>query len=400
MSVLKVLSVSALAALGTVSVPSGAAPKASVPAARTSSLVQAKTIRVQEQFQLFDSKLGQFKPFFNNTVLISRPGKIKVIAAQTQPGRKPHLYVADGKTEREYNALNNTYQTVAPRPDGSSLSQLRDMSCVDLILNGGPKPPAAKVRRVVSTETLDGRAMLVTTDTEPSRTDTDGNTYRFSTKIWMDAKTKLPYRWEFLSASNGKTAPHQRLNFSGWVLNKPIPPAQIAWAPPTGSKLYTEPALLPVGTPAPDFAALTPDGKTVHLSDYKGKAVILDFWATWCGPCQHSMPHLEKVYQQIKDKNVTVLAVCVWDKKDAYSKWVTANIGTKYTFPVAFDPAGQSNPQNIAGGLYHVSGIPTQYLIDKNGNIAAATVGYTKDDHELEKALSSLGVIVPVVGGS
>ncbi len=152
------------------------------------------------------------------------------------------------------------------------------------------------------------------------------------------------------------------------------------------------PKLLPAGTPAPDFAAVAPDGTMVHLSDFKGKPVVLDFWSTWCGPCQMSMPHLEKVYERVKDKGVAVLGVCVWDDKTAYTQWVKNKAGV-YTFPTAYDPAGRA-PSSIAGSLYHVSGIPTQYVIDKDGNVAAANVGYDESDHRLEAALTKLGVAV------
>ena len=153
----------------------------------------------------------------------------------------------------------------------------------------------------------------------------------------------------------------------------------------------SRPALLSVGTAAPDFAATTPDGKTVHLSDFKGKAVVLDFWSTWCGPCQMSMPHLEKVYEQVKDKDVAVLGVCVWDDKPAYDKWVTAKNGV-YNFPTAYDSAGRDNGTSVASHLYNVSGIPTQYVIDKDGNVAASLVGYDEGDNRLETALGKLGV--------
>jgi len=152
------------------------------------------------------------------------------------------------------------------------------------------------------------------------------------------------------------------------------------------------PALLAAGTPAPDFAAVTPDGKTVHLSDFKGKPVILDFWSTWCGPCQMSMPHLEKVYTQVRDKGVAVLGVCVWDDRSAYDKWVKEKKGA-YTFPTAFDPAGRG-AGNIAKDLYNVTGIPTQYIIDKDGNVVEANVGYGPNDHRLEAALTKLGIAV------
>ena len=150
------------------------------------------------------------------------------------------------------------------------------------------------------------------------------------------------------------------------------------------------PALLEVGKAAPDFAAVDSNGKQVHLSDYKGHIIVLDFWATWCGPCQAAMPHLQKVYKQVKDKDVAVLAVCVMDQKDAYDKWVSTNKDV-YTFPTAFDPAGRS-PKSISFELYHVGGIPTQFIIGKDGLVAAANVGYDENDHRLEDSLSSLGV--------
>lgn len=119
--------------------------------------------------------------------------------------------------------------------------------------------------------------------------------------------------------------------------------------------------------------------------------MVLDFWSTWCGPCQMSMPHLEKVYEQVNDKDVVVLGVCVWDDKAAYDKWVSVKKGI-YTFATAFDPAGRDNGASIANSLYNVGGIPTQYVIDQDGKVAATSVGYDEGDHRLETALSGLGV--------
>jgi peroxiredoxin len=156
-------------------------------------------------------------------------------------------------------------------------------------------------------------------------------------------------------------------------------------------KVAERPALLKVGTAAPEFRAEAWGGGTCQLSDFRGRVVVLDFWATWCGPCQRSMPHIEKVWQAVKNKNVVVLGVCVWDEKAAYEKWIPEN-KSKYTFSFAFDPAGRDSAKSIAGKLFQVSGIPTTYIIDKDGKVADAIVGYQDGDKRVEEALKKLGV--------
>jgi peroxiredoxin/outer membrane lipoprotein-sorting protein len=377
----------------------GAVPALAVPALPTvpsASLAHAKTISVHENV-LMAGNNGKLNPFFSSSVRIKRPDQVKVIVGRLdKPGSKPHLYVQNGKTEWEYNALTNQYNIVKPLPGGNSGSQLRGLSQINLILSAGHLPPPPKgVQRTITTDTLDGQPMVLTTDTPTPRPGTDGSSYSYPLKVWVNAKTGLPFRWMAFQDKDGKITPFQEINFSDWKLNTPIPAAQLAWALPAGAKPYAEPTLLAVGTPAPDFQVTESDGKVVHLSDFKGKTVILDFWATWCGPCQASMPHLESVYKQVQGQNVAVLGVCVWDQKTAYDQWVKANIGTKYTFPVAYDPAGRG-PKSIAGSLYKVVGIPTQYVIDKNGKVAAASIGYNGDtDHRLEANLSKMGVDVP-----
>lgn len=155
--------------------------------------------------------------------------------------------------------------------------------------------------------------------------------------------------------------------------------------------------LLADGTTAPDFTVVTPEGKKVKLSSFRSKVVILDFWATWCGPCQVSMPGLQEIYKTVKDKNVVVLSVNTWDEKDAFQKWVKENSGTKYDFTFVRDPAegdrAAIRKASIAKRLYQVPGIPTFYVIGTDGKIIGSRLG-SGNDEGVKELLKKAGVEV------
>lgn len=131
---------------------------------------------------------------------------------------------------------------------------------------------------------------------------------------------------------------------------------------------------LQAGEIAPDFTVIGPDGETVKLSDYRGRMVLIDIWATWCGPCIASMPHQSSLAEKFAGDGLVVLAVCASDTRANYDGWVSRN-RDKYKFVTAHDPAGRDWKSSIFNTHYGVGGFPTLFLIDREGKLVGMTTG-------------------------
>ncbi len=218
-----------------------------------------------------------------------------------------------------------------------------------------------------------------------------GPRHRFIDRTWIDAKTHLLQQKSSYDLSSGRPVLFIQTNFADWKINPVIPASHFVFVPPAGAKETVaetppaQPVLLANGTLAPDFAVQDKDGKPIHLSDYKGKVVVLDFWATWCGPCQASLPHTQTVAAQFAPQGVVVLAVNVWDKHNAFDKWLPEHAAFR-NIAFAFDPSPDAK---LVTNAYHVSGIPTQYVIGKDGKITQSFVGYDGPTEDLANAITS-----------
>lgn len=133
--------------------------------------------------------------------------------------------------------------------------------------------------------------------------------------------------------------------------------------------------------PAPDWQLQDVDGKTVHSSDFKGKVVILDFWATWCGPCRKELPSFVELQKKYEKQGLAVIGASVDQINPAEVKAFAEQSGVDYPVVLADAKATQA-----FGGI---EAIPTTFVIDREGRIVKQHLGFTEEE-EFEKEIKPL----------
>lgn len=123
---------------------------------------------------------------------------------------------------------------------------------------------------------------------------------------------------------------------------------------------------VPPGVAAEEFTLPQLNGTAVSLSDYRGRVVIMEFWATWCGPCRYSTPSLEVISKRHRDRGVTVLLINEGETLEAIRKWTAK----RFTAPILLDEDGK------VAGRYGIEGIPALFIVDQAGHLVYRHEGY------------------------
>ena len=134
--------------------------------------------------------------------------------------------------------------------------------------------------------------------------------------------------------------------------------------------------------PAPAFTLAARGGPEVSLAQYKGNVVMINFWASWCGPCRQEMPLLESIYKKYNKMGFTMLGVNVEPDSNAANEWLKA---TPVSFPILYDRDSKVSK------LYDVAGMPSTVIIDRSGKLRVLHRGYKPgDENEYLDSIRSL----------
>ena len=136
-----------------------------------------------------------------------------------------------------------------------------------------------------------------------------------------------------------------------------------------------------VGEAAPDFQLQSLDGRTVSLSDFRGQPILLNFWATWCGPCVVEMPYLQEIHEEWTDEGLALLAVNVGETSARVNSFMQFY---NLSLQVLLDT------RKYVFDRYRIIGLPTTFFIDKDGIIQGKVIGSFRDKESIERYLEEI----------
>ncbi len=328
-----------------------------------------------------------------------RPNRLR---AETKDSNSTALLIADGQSVWMYSSQMNAYTKQAAgtvdvfAETKSANSYHENMARLASAKLAAYARLTAAPRNITllpnETVTVDGRQIQCYVLSIAQ----GAGSLKSNARYWIDGERYLVLRESmdqtFRNGPGGVTQSMNLVNFLSAAINEPAPDSVFSYAPPEGAmeidrldpEALTRRRNAPVswiGQAAPDFTLTDLNGKSVSLQSLRGKAVLLNFWATWCGPCVVEMPHLEKLNREYKNKGVVILGVD--DEEAEVAQDFLKRHG--YTFNTVIDAEKQ------VSRLYRINAIPQSFFITKEGKIAAYSRG-TQNESALragiEKALA------------
>lgn len=322
-------------------------------------------------------------------VLVKRPNRIASTMRNVMLGMQ---YMSDGQQMVVYSQQFNQYMRRPLPASGDSLFT----SVPSAVSRYFTIDEGVKDARYLREESVDlGGKAVPCAVLEVTYEHPPGAPQEFSpTTLWIDRARAVVLRESLtVSGNNPQTGGAMKLvqstRFQIVDFESAIPDSAFAFVPPDGAKEVAQ--IGPqaedsqsdlAGKPAPDFTLTDLLGKPVKLSSLKGRVVLLDFWATWCGPCRIEMPRVQKLHRDFRAKGLTVYGVNVGEELTKVRPFLTKN---GYTFPMLLDR------KRAVAEKYGVNGIPTLVIVDRKGSVHSYFVG-VREDSVLRNALADLGI--------
>jgi len=320
-------------------------------------------------------------------VALERPNKLAVIPAEEF--QRLHL-VCDGSEVHMLDPTANQYNTSEAPSTLSAL--LQKVAPFYAQTGGGPlalfsffaDDPYEEILRDVKEVEMAGEEEWEGTTAYHLVFDQDSEDgASFKAHIWIDKARLLLVRSRFeLEPPVMDGVPSESVVFEEEHreirTGHPIPGGSFDFRPPEGATeaLTRDAALRLEGEKAPGFSLPAEGGGTLSLESYKGKIVLLDFWASWCPPCRKELPVLQSVYKEFKDRGVVLIGISCDQDKEKGEAFVKEN---KLDFPIGYDSEGE------VGKMYKVTSLPTLFILDREGTIQKVHIGMPPDLETLLK---------------
>lgn len=279
---------------------------------------------------------------------------------------EPTMFLVSGTdTVYAYNSAENTFEKGALEDGGANLLGPGVYAVMNEYFMDDPFADEISSQSVVY-EGVD------TVGTVPCETYTV--TYSTGQKArWsFGSEDNIPRRVERMMTDRDGNAISRILDIYDLDISSEISDDVFMIEPPEGISVELYSAFLPIGIDAPLWTLTDRDGNEVSLEDMRGTVVVLDFWATWCGPCIAVMPEIQSLFESYPHDQVSVYGVNVWESGDPAS-FMDEN---GYTYGLLLEGDG-------VAGDYKVTGIPTMYIIDQEGRIAFVEVGANPEIGEM-----------------